>query len=152
MATTKASARKTPGKAEARRADWSLAPRGPVSGTAQGALALAAAAVAGDLATVSPVWGGAVTAAGAVATVIRSHHLAHPPAALLYRLGCWLGAGSWLMYTLAAGLWNQGAWAALGIGALTAGLLSPLGRAVPRRTGQAGTGRALVLGRTARIG
>ncbi|TLP66522.1 hypothetical protein [Microbispora triticiradicis] len=148
MATTKASAR----KAEARRADWSLAPRGPVSGTAQGALALAAVAVAGDLATVSPLWGGAVTAAGAVATVVRSAHLAHPPAGLLYRLGCWLGAGSWLTYTLTAGLWSQGAWVALGIGALTAGLLSPLGRPVSRRASGAGTGRALVLGRTARVG
>lgn len=143
MATTKAHA----------RADWSLTPRGPVSGTAQGALALAAVAVAGDLATVHPLWGGAATVAGAVATVIRSAHLAHAPSGLLYRLGCWIGAGSWLTYTLAAGVWSQAAWMTLGLGALTAGIMSPLGRTAPRATSGTGApGRALVLGRTARVG
>ncbi|MET8146363.1 hypothetical protein ABZU32_39155 [Sphaerisporangium sp. NPDC005288] len=145
MATSKA-------KAPARRVDWSLTPRGPVSGTAQGALALAAVAVAGDVATISPLWGGAATAAGAVATVVRSAHLAHPPAALLYRLGCWLGAGGWLTYTLAAGLWTQTAWVSLGLGALTAGIMSPLGRTSSRKSRAASSGRALVLGRTAKIG
>ncbi|MBX6168532.1 MAG: hypothetical protein IRY84_12955 [Thermobispora bispora] len=147
MATTKG-----PARAARDRLDWSLTPRGPVSGTVQGALALAAVAVTGNLAELSPAWGGVATAAGAVATVIRSYHLAHPPAGLLYRLGCWIGAGSWLTYTLTAGLWSQGAWAALGIGAVAAGLLSPLGRTTPRRRDRAGTSRALVLGRTARVG
>lgn len=130
--------------------DWSLAPRGPVSATVQGALATAAAAVAGDLAGVHPVIGGAATAAGAVATVLRSAHLAHPPGALLYRLMCTLGAGGWITYALASGeLWSQGTWAALGIGALTAGVLSPLGSV---RRGRALPGRSLVLTRTARVG
>src|SRR5690606_8146228 len=146
MATT---TRKT---GEARRADWSLAPRGAVSGTAQGALALAALAVAGDLAAVSPIWGCVATTVGAVSTVVRSYHLAHPPAGVLYRLGCWLGAGGWLTYTLMAGLWSQTSWVALGIGALSAGILSPLGRAMPRRRDRAGTSRALVLSRTAKVG
>lgn len=132
------------------RIDWSLAPRGPVSATVQGALATAAAAVAGDLAGVHPVIGGAATAAGAVATVLRSAHLAHPPGALLYRLMCTLGAGGWITYALASGeLWSQGTWAALGIGALTAGVLSPLGSV---RRGRALPGRSLVLTRTARVG
>nr|PZN37126.1 MAG: hypothetical protein DIU60_25320 [Actinomycetota bacterium] len=94
--------------------------------------------------------GGAATAAGAVATVLRSAHLAHPPGALLYRLMCTLGAGGWITYTLASGeLWSQGTWAALGIGALTAGVLSPLGSV---RRGRALPGRSLVLTRTARVG
>lgn len=132
--------------------DWSLAPRGPMSATIQGALATAAAAVAGDLVGVHPVIGGAATAAGAVATVLRSAHLAHPPGALLYRLMCTLGAGGWITYTLAGGeLWSQGTWAALGIGALTAGMLSPLG-SVRRGRGHALPGRSLVLTRTARVG
>lgn len=132
--------------------DWSLAPRGPVSATIQGALATAAAAVAGDLVGVHPVIGGAATAAGAVATVLRSAHLAHPPGALLYRLMCTLGTGGWITYTLASGeLWSQGTWAALGIGALTAGVLSPLG-SVRRGRGHALPGRSLVLTRTARVG
>ena len=132
------------------RIDWSLRPRGAVSATVQGALATAAAAVAGDLASVHPAIGGAATAAGAVATVLRSAHLAHPPGALLYRLACTLGAGGWITYTLASGeLWAQGTWAALGIGALTAGVLSPLGSV---RRGRALPGRSLVLSRTARVG
>ncbi|MDR8415081.1 hypothetical protein MTP10_40920 [Nonomuraea sp. 3-1Str] len=138
--------------AKTTKVHWSLATRSPVTATAQGALALAAVAVAGDLAAVEPLWGGAATAAGAVATVVRSAHLAHPPAGLLYRLVCWLGAGSWLTYTLAAGLWSQSAWAVLGIGAATAGILAPLGRATPRTSGAGRTGRALVLGRTAKVG
>lgn len=136
----------------ARRVDWSLAPRGPVSGTVQGALATAALAVAGDLASIHPLWGGVATAAGAAATVIRSAHLEHPPSGLLYRLGCWLGAGSWLTATLAAGLWSQAAWVTLGIGTLAAGVLSPLGRVTPRRERQGGPGRMLVLSRTAKVG
>ncbi|WP_433357947.1 hypothetical protein ACQP25_45220 (plasmid) [Microtetraspora malaysiensis] len=147
MATTKTTARKSEG-----RADWSLTSRGPVMATAQGALGLAAVAIAGDLFSISPLWGGAATAAGAIATVVRSAHLAHPPAGLLYRLGCWLGAGSWLTCTLAAGLWSQTAWAALGIGAVTSGILAPLGRAKPRTSRTGSTGRSLVLGRTAKVG
>ncbi|MEU5869584.1 hypothetical protein ABZ815_51065 [Nonomuraea sp. NPDC047529] len=140
---------KTPAKI---KADWSLKPRSAVAATTQGALALAAVAVAGDLASVEPLWGGAATAAGAVAIVVRSAHLAHPPAGLLYRLTCWLGAGSWLTYTLAAGLWSQGVWATLGVGALTAGILAPVGRTAPRKARGQAAGRALVLGRAAKVG
>lgn len=143
MATTKTTTKTAP-------IDWSLKPRGVVSGTAQGALALAALAVAGDIAAVEPMWGCVATGAGAVASVLRSASLGHAPAGLFYRLGCALGAGSWLTYTLAAGLWSQAAWMALGIGAISAGILSPLGRAV-RRAPRSGS-RALVLSRTAKVG
>lgn len=146
MATTKA-----PRKPE-RRADWSLTPRGPVSGACQGALALAAVATVADLAAIHPLWGGVATTAGAVATVMRSAHLAHPPAGVLYRLGCWLGAGGWLTYTMAAGLWSQAAWVALGVGAGIAGMLSPLGRPSCRPGAAGVAGRALMLSRTARTG
>ncbi|MDP9864027.1 MULTISPECIES: hypothetical protein [Streptosporangium] len=132
------------------RPDWSLTPRGTVSATAQGALALAALASIGDLTGLNPIWGGAATAAGALGTVVVSAHHDHGPASLLYRLGCWLGAGAWWTYTLATTPWNLNTFAALGIGALTAGLLAPLGRHTPRAPRRPGT--ALVLRHTSRIG
>jgi hypothetical protein len=138
-------------KTTSSKADWSLRPRGAASATAQGALALAAVAVLGEATALSPLWGAAATVAGGLGSVLVSAHRAHPPVALLYRLCCWLGAGSWLTYTLATTLWSQGAWAALGIGALTAGVTAPLGRARKNKTGHQ-VGRALVLGRTAKIG
>ncbi|WP_157255053.1 hypothetical protein [Nonomuraea typhae] len=130
MGTT--NTRKT-GKPGQSGADWSLAPRGPVSATAQGALALAAAAVVGDVAALPPWWGAAATAAGVVSTVLVSSRRNWGPAALLYRLGCWLGAGAWWTYTLFDTVWTQAAWGALAIGAVAAGLLSPLGKPIPNR-------------------
>ncbi|WP_371781721.1 hypothetical protein [Streptosporangium subroseum] len=132
------------------RPDWSLTPRGTVSATTQGALALAALATAGDLAALNPVWGGAATAVGALGTVVVGAHHNHGPTTLLYRLGCWLGAGSWLTYTLAATPWSLNTFAALGIGALGAGLLASLGRHTPRTARRPGT--ALVLRQSARTG
>uniref|UniRef100_UPI003F499C5D hypothetical protein n=1 Tax=Sphaerisporangium sp. CA-236357 TaxID=3240030 RepID=UPI003F499C5D len=131
------------------KADWSLTPRGPVSATTQGVLALAALATIGDVVALDPIWGAGATVAGAVATVLRSSHQAHAPAGLVYRLCCWLGAGSWFTYTLATTPWTQGSWAALGVGAVTAGILAPLAR--PKQRGRR-TGRALVLRQSSRIG
>lgn len=140
-------------KGQAAEVDWSLRPRGTASAAVQGTLALAALATAGDLASVHPLWGGAATAAASLATVVRSAYLAHPPASVLYRLGCALGAGSWLTWTLTAGLWQQSTWAALGLGALTAGLLAPLGRATHRAPRPTSTepSTALVPRRHARV-
>lgn len=139
MATT------TKAKTTTAKADWSLKPRGTVSATAQGALALAALATIGDIAALDPIWGAGATVAGAVATVLTSAHQAHAPASLVYRLCCWLSAGSWLTYTLATTPWNQGALAALGIGAVTAGILAPLARPTRRRPVTAkAPGQALV--------
>ncbi|MEV8638637.1 hypothetical protein AB0395_43970 [Streptosporangium sp. NPDC051023] len=119
-------------KTAARPLDWSLQPRGPVSATVQGTLALAALATIGDATGLSPIWGGAATAVGALGTVLVSAHHNHGPAALLYRLGCWMSAGAWWTYTLATTPWSQGAWASLGIGALAAGMTTSLGKATPR--------------------
>ncbi|GII91153.1 hypothetical protein [Sinosporangium siamense] len=133
------------------RADWSLRPRGAAGAAVQGALALAALATVGDAVNLETIWGGAFTVAGALGTVVVSARQDLAPAGLLYRLGCWIGAGSWLTYALAATPWNLNTFAALGIGALTAGLLAPLAR--PRsRTETAGGGTALVLRQGGRIG
>ncbi|GHH63710.1 hypothetical protein GCM10017673_05100 [Streptosporangium violaceochromogenes] len=132
------------------RADWSLSPRGTVSATAQGALALAALATIGDAAGLDPLWGGAVTAVGALGTVLVSAHHGLTPTGLLYRLGCWISAGAWWTYTLAATPWNLNTMAGLGLGALTAGLLAPLGRRSTRPASAAGT--ALVVRHASRIG
>ncbi|MEU8104508.1 hypothetical protein AB0C18_12390 [Nonomuraea muscovyensis] len=132
------------------RPDWSLRPRGAASATVQGALALAALATVGDVAALNPIWGGAATAAGALGTVVVGAHHDHSPTTLLYRLGCWLTGGGWLTYTLATTPWNLNTFAALGIGALTAGLLAPLGRATPRTDRRPGT--ALMLRASARTG
>jgi hypothetical protein len=113
------------------RADWSLRPRGAAGAAVQGALALAAVAAVGDTAALDPLWGGAAAAVGALGTVAVGAHQHHPPAALLYRIGCWLTGGGWLTYTLAASPWNTATLAALGVGSLAAGLLAPLGRATP---------------------
>ncbi|GGL56602.1 hypothetical protein [Planomonospora parontospora] len=127
--------------------DWSLRPRGPVSATVQGSLALAALATVGDAVAVSPVVGGAATAIGAAAMVVAGAHRQLGPSALMYRVGCWVGGGAWWTWTLIDTPWTQGAWAALGIGAATAGILAPLGRATkPRRSagGSVTPGTALV--------
>jgi len=131
------------------QADWSLKPRGPISGTVQGALAVAALAVVGDVAALEPIWGGIATAGAGVGSVLVSAHRNHAPPALLYRLVCWLGAGSWLTYTLAAGLWTQSSWAALGVGALVAGVVAPLAQATKR---PARHGRTVILRSGARVG
>ncbi len=131
------------------RSDWSLTPRSAAGATAQGALALAALATVGDVTALDPIWGGAVTAAGALATVVVASHHGTAPTALIYRLCCWIGAGTWLTYTLAATPWTLNTFAALGVGALTAGLLAPLGRATTR-TRRPGT--AVLLRHSARTG
>lgn len=74
MGTT--TAKKTP-------VDWSLQPRGTVSATVQGTLALAAAATVGEWSALSPIWGGAATAAAALGTVLVGAHHNLAPAALL---------------------------------------------------------------------
>ncbi|MFG1755920.1 serine/threonine-protein kinase [Streptosporangium sandarakinum] len=135
-----------------RPVDWSLTPRGPISATVQGSLALAAAATVGDAVALSPIWGGTATAAGALALVVAGAHRQLAPSALLYRLGCWIGAGAWWTYTLAATPWTQGAWAALGIGGVVAGLMAPLGRSSAKAQAAARAGGALVLRASTRIG
>ncbi|MBB4920975.1 hypothetical protein [Streptosporangium saharense] len=127
------------------RLDWSLTPRGAVSGTVQGALALSAVAIGADIADLDPLIGVSATMAAATISVLTSFHAQRPPAALLYRMGCWLGAGGWLTWTMAgAGL--REAVLTLLAGAGLAGGLAPLARSRKRA---AAPGQELVLARTA---
>ncbi|MFG1620189.1 hypothetical protein ACGFI3_46210 [Nonomuraea wenchangensis] len=124
MTSTKTTAK----TAKAAQADWSLTPRGPVQATVQGALALAVLGVGSELASVSPMWA-AVAGVGGVGTTILTatrHNLS--PAALFYRMGCWLGAAGWLAYTSATTVFSEYAVGSLAVGALVAGLASPLGK------------------------
>ncbi|WP_283139734.1 hypothetical protein [Rhizohabitans arisaemae] len=136
-------------KATAQRLDWSITPRGPVSATAQAALGLAALASVGDIAGVAPWWAAAASVAGVAGTVLTG--TGRGPAALVYRAGCWAGAGGWLTYTLASGLlWSVDTFAALGVGAVAAGVLSPLGR-TRRAAVRTAPGSSLVLRRDSRL-
>ena len=116
-------------KTTSKGVDWSLVPHGPVSGAAVGSLATLAAGAVGGVAGVSPVWAAAAAGVGSLATVLEGAHRDAGPGALLYRLGCWLGAGGWLTWALAtdAALTANGL-AALGAGAVSAAALAPLGR------------------------
>ncbi|MEU9888059.1 hypothetical protein [Sphaerisporangium sp. NPDC051011] len=155
MGTTTTTRGTKPGTSAAPPVDWSLKPRGPVSATVQGTLALAALATVGDVTALDPIWAGIATGAGVLGAVVAGAHHDRTPTAIFYRLGCWIGAGGWWTYTLINSPWTLNTWAALGIGALTAGLLSPLGRrahpARPAAQSDAGQGGALVPRRYAEL-
>lgn len=55
-----------------RKIDWSLAPRGTVSATAQAAIGLVALGGAGDLAHIDPVFAGLGAGVGALSHLIAS--------------------------------------------------------------------------------
>ncbi|MET7339134.1 hypothetical protein [Nonomuraea sp. NPDC005650] len=110
------------------QADWSLTPRGPVQATVQGALALAVLGVGSELASVSPVWAAVAGVGGVGATILTATRHNLGPAALFYRMGCWLGAAGWLAYTSATTVFSEYAVGSLAVGALVAGLASPLGK------------------------
>ncbi|MDL4777873.1 hypothetical protein [Actinomadura xylanilytica] len=121
---------KTKNSSKGRRADWSLAPRGPVSATVQTGMGLVAVGGLGEMAGVSPWWAAAGAGAGALGHVLTTtRHHDGTPTALLYRLGCWSGAGAWLSWAWMTGeVWNPNGLAALAVGAVGAGVLAPLGR------------------------
>jgi len=124
--------------------NWSLRPRSTAGAIGQGALGLSVLAIAGhDLMQANPAWamGGAVV--GVIGTVVTGKNLA--PSALAYRIGCWLSGGAWLAWTWVHGVWSVETFASLGIGALAAGVFSPLARRVlpsghTPSTGQAASG------------
>ena len=127
-------------KSQAPKADWSLTPRGVVSGTAMAAAGIVLTGAAGELAHINPVFAGGGAVAGALAHLIASaHHGKYTPGAIIYRLGCWAGAGGWLAWAFhgdghveAAHLqvWNTSGLAVLGIGAAAAGIMAvPVGGA-----------------------
>ncbi|MFD8534317.1 hypothetical protein ACFV0L_43605 [Streptosporangium canum] len=130
------------------RLDWSLKPRGVVSGTVQGTLALSALAIGADIADLEPLIGAGATVAGAVVSVLTSHHAQQAPSGVLYRLGCWIGAGGWLTWTMAASPGLKEAALSLLAGAGLAGGLAPLAR--PKKRPTAPSTREVMLSRTAR--
>jgi hypothetical protein len=118
-------------KQPARRVDWSLAPRGVVSATAQVATGLVALGGAGDLAHINPVWAAAGTGVGALSNlVVTARHTKHTPGAICYRLACWVGAGGWLTWAwMGPHHWyNLNGLAALAIGATGFAMTAPFGR------------------------
>ncbi|WP_449066329.1 hypothetical protein, partial [Planomonospora algeriensis] len=119
--------------------------------TAQATLAVAATAAVGDAIDLPAFWAAAGTAVGAFSSVVADARGGAGPGALIYRLSCWCGGGGWLTYALADTPWRLNTWAALGVGALAAAILSR----VPARDGEriraATTSGALVLGSNARL-
>ncbi|MCO6011474.1 DUF3631 domain-containing protein [Actinoallomurus purpureus] len=134
-----------------RKADLSLNPRGTVSATAEAAIGLAGiAALGSDIAHISPVWGAIGAVGGALGHLVVARHHALTPGAVVYRLGCWAGAGGWLTWALATHeWWKPNGLAALAVGAAGAGLSAPL---AGRTRDNAQPGRALVLRSAARTG
>lgn len=129
MSATK---RKTKKKSAA-AADWSLVPHGPVSGAAVGSLATIAATVAGSTFGVSPMWAAFAASVGALGQVVEAANRDGGPGALLYRLGCWLGAGSWASWHLWDGHdLSANSVAALGAGAVAAATLAPMAKIRPQ--------------------
>uniref|UniRef100_UPI0005BE6A12 hypothetical protein n=1 Tax=Nonomuraea candida TaxID=359159 RepID=UPI0005BE6A12 len=124
--------------------------QGVLASAVQATGALAATGALGDVFDLNPVWGAVGTVAAPAATVVPNARHASP-SALLYRLSCWCGAGSWLTWVLATGLWQTGTFAALGIGALAATLASPLASRDRQRLEVAAGRGALVLRSTSRL-
>ena len=123
--------------------DWSLAPRGVVSGTAMTTAALVLTAGVGDLAHVHPVWAGLGAGVGGLAHLMATTHQArHTPGAVLYRLACWAGAGGWLTWALTgpANWHDTGGLAALAIGAIGVGIASPIASATRPQDAQGAAG------------
>lgn len=118
-------------KAQARpRADWRLTPRGPYSAAGLGGLALATAAAIGHEIGVDPLW---AVGAGTVATVgTLAVHRDLDPGPLWYRLSCAIGAGGWLTWGLAAGIWDSARMGVLGLGLLAAAVCAPIANRPPR--------------------
>ncbi|GAA2411555.1 hypothetical protein GCM10010404_81850 [Nonomuraea africana] len=123
--------------------------QGALSAAAQANATLAATGALADTFGFHPLWGAAGTVAAAGATVLANAQAA--PSALLYRLACWCGAGTWLTWVLATDMWQPSSFATLGIGTLAAVLGSPLAHRERQRL-EASVGRgALVLSSTSRL-
>lgn len=118
-------------KTPARTFDWSLAPRGVVSATALATSGLVAVGGAGDIAHINPVFAGLGAGVGALSHLIATTAQGkHAPGAIIYRLACWTGAGSWLTWAMSGpDHWYNGqGLAALAIGAVGAGVAAgPIG-------------------------
>lgn len=139
----------TKSKSDKTPLDWSLAPRGTVSATAQAAAGIVAVSGVGEVVGVHPAYGLAAAGIGAVGHLVAGAHRAYTPSAVLYRLACWAGAGGWLTWALAsdAPWWDVNGLATLAVGAVGAGMMAPLAN----RRGEGGGRSALVLRSTARV-
>ncbi|MFG6197750.1 hypothetical protein [Nonomuraea sp. JJY05] len=125
--------------------------QGVLSAATQATAVLATTAALGDVFDVNPFWGAATTVVGAGGSFVADAARGVAPSALLYRLGCWCAAGSWLTWTLFTKFWQMESFAALGIGALAAVVASPLAvREQQRQAVAAGRG-ALVLRSSVRL-
>jgi hypothetical protein len=116
--------------------DWSLSPRGIPSATAQAAMGLVALGGAGDLAHLSPVWAGLGAGVGALShLVVSAHQAKHTPGAIVYRLVCWAGGGTWLTWAMSGphNWWNVNGLAALAVGAVGAGIAAPIANQTRRK-------------------
>jgi hypothetical protein len=135
----------------ARKADWSLTHRGVVSSTALTAAGLIATAGVGEIAHVNPVWAGLGAGVGALGHLVVSAQRAHTSGAILYRLGCWAGAGSWLTWNLVDPhqWWNVNGLAAMAVGAIGAAIFSPIAN---HKRDQDAPSRALVLRNGGKLG
>lgn len=130
--------------------DWSLASRGAASTTAVASLAAAAIAAVGGVAHIPCVIGGAIGVLGALCHLVVGARRHYDGAAVAYRLAVWVGAGSWLTYTMWGDhvVWSKPSLISLAIGAGVAGGLG-LEFGKPNRDPDKSSG-ALVLWSTAR--
>lgn len=136
-------------RTETRRVDWSVTGGGPVANHGVAALGLAAAAATGGALGVHPVWGAAAGVAGAATNVVVGAVSSEPtPAGQLVRMGRWIGAGGWLTWCLANGVWDTNALLTLVVGAAVSAGLTPLTRTPKKSEQQAG---GLVLTATSRL-
>jgi hypothetical protein len=134
-----------------RRIDWNPAPRGVVSATAQATMGLVALGGAGDIAHINPVFAGLGAGVGALShLLVCTHEGKYSPGAVMYRLACWAGVGTWATWALSGPnhWWNPTGLAALAIAATGAAITAPIGRhrkTVPAAGGSTGApGTALV--------
>ncbi len=106
-----------------------------IGATARGTLAVAAAAAVGHALDIDPIVAAAATALGAVGSVVANARDSSP-AALIYRLSCWLGAGTWNTYCLTTetGPWDRHHWYALGLSSLAAAVFGPISQRDHNRT------------------
>lgn len=82
-------------------ADWSLTPRGTVSGAAVGFLGIAAATKLGHILELESYWAAIVTTAGALGSLARSMRDGLAAPAVVYRMLRVIGAGAWSTFALA---------------------------------------------------
>ena len=140
----------TRSKRNTKTVDWSLVPRGPVSATVQAGLGLATASAIGNAVHLSPIWGVAAAAVGALGTALVSAHRHATPTALIYRMSCWAGAGGWLTWTLVVSPFQRDTLVALAVEMVAFGITAPFANHT-RPAGQH-TGSSVVLAGGGKVG